>query len=82
MWTAGEAEKANCACALLIKHYAMKTYAFLTLALVEGKRPASHSGRFIIEEIAHSAGCITGYLGPKAGLDAVECRKVPCPCRE
>jgi hypothetical protein len=45
---------------------------FLTLALDGGKWSASHPGRFTPGEIAAGSHWIGGWVGPRAGLDAVE----------
>jgi hypothetical protein len=70
----------------LIEHYAMKTWGsggiaptFLTLALEGGEWSASRPGRFTPGEIATGAYWL-GWVGPRAGLDAVEKRKIlPLP---
>jgi hypothetical protein len=61
----------------------MKTYGelevqihvFLTLALVGGERSASVPGLFTPQERTHGTHWIGGWVGPRAGLDAVENRK-------
>jgi hypothetical protein len=54
----------------------------LTLALDGGDSSASQPGRFTSAEKASGTHWIGGWVGPKAGLDAVEQRKIYCPCRE
>jgi hypothetical protein len=54
----------------------------LTLALDGGYWLASRPGRFTPWEIAPGTHWIWGWMGPIAGLDAVEYRKMSCPCRE
>jgi hypothetical protein len=61
----------------------MKTYgvvevqfhAFLTSALDGGERLASRPGRFTHRERTPCTHCIGGWMGPRAGLDAVAKRK-------
>jgi hypothetical protein len=61
----------------------MKTYGgsggiappFLTSALDGGEWSGSHPGRFIPGEIATGTHWMGGWVGPRAGLDAVEKRK-------
>jgi hypothetical protein len=73
----------NCPCALS-QHHAMKAYwgvevqlhAFLTLALNGGEWSASRPGRFTPRERAPGTHWIGGWVGPKAGLDAVLKRKL------
>jgi hypothetical protein len=56
---------------------------FLTSALDGGMWSASRPGRFITGERFHSAAHrLGGWVGPRAGLDWVAKRKIPCPCRE
>jgi hypothetical protein len=45
---------------------------FLTSALDVGEWSASRPGRFIPWEIAFGTHWIKGWVGPRAGLDAVE----------
>jgi hypothetical protein len=72
----------------LIKHYAMKAYGgvevyihvFLTSALVGGEWSASRPCRFTPGERDPGTHWIGGWVGPKAGLDDVERRKIsPLP---
>jgi hypothetical protein len=73
----------NFPCALLIKHYTMKTYGgvdvyihvFLTSALVGGEWSASGPDCFTPGERASDTHWVRGWVGPNAGLDAVEKRK-------
>jgi hypothetical protein len=69
----------------------MKTYggvevqlhAFLTSPLHGGEWSASHICHFTPEERDPGTHMIGGWVGPRAGLDAVVKRKKnPCPCRE
>jgi hypothetical protein len=69
----------------LIKHSAMKTYwgvevkrhEFLTSALKGDEWSALHPGRLIAWEIAPGTHEIRGWMGPRAGLDAMDERKNP-----
>jgi hypothetical protein len=54
----------------------------LTSILDGGEWSASHSGRFTPRERAPSTHCTGGYVGPRAGLDAVMNTKIPSPRRE
>jgi hypothetical protein len=49
---------------------------FLTSALGRGEWSASRPGRFTLGEIALGTHWIGGWVGPRAGLDAVEKRKI------
>jgi hypothetical protein len=81
-----ETKAGSCA---LTQHDAMKEYgvvevqfdAFLTSALDGGEWSASHPGRFTPRERAPGTHWIGGWMGPRAGLDAVVNRKIPSPCR-
>jgi hypothetical protein len=53
----------------------------LTSALDRGEWSVSPLGRFISRERAPSTHWIGGWVGPRAGLDAVK-RKIPSPRRE
>jgi hypothetical protein len=74
---------------LLTEHHAMKGYwgvevplhTFLTSALDGGEWSASHPGRFAPREGFTGTHWIGGWVGPRAGLDAVGRRKIPSPCR-
>jgi hypothetical protein len=52
----------------------------LTWALDEGEWSASRLGRFTPRERAHGTHLIWGWVGPRAGLDAVAKRQNPCSC--
>jgi hypothetical protein len=54
---------------------------FLTSALDGGEWSASRLGRFTSKGRAPNIHCIGGWVGPGAGLDAVELRQT-CFCRE
>jgi hypothetical protein len=77
-------------CFLLTELNAIETYwgnggiahAFFTSALDGGKWSASRSGRFTTRERAPSTHWIGGWVGSKAGLEAVVKRKIPSPCRD
>jgi hypothetical protein len=77
-------------CTLLTKHHAMKAYlgvevylhAFLISALDGNNRSASRTGRFIPRERAPVTHWIGGWVGPRAGLDAVVKRKITSLFRE
>jgi hypothetical protein len=65
----------------------MKTYGgvappFLTSTLDGDEWSASLPGRFTLEERAPRTHCIGGWVGPRAGLGAVEKRSICCPFRE
>jgi hypothetical protein len=55
---------------------------FLTLALDGGEWSASRPGRFTAGETEPVNHWIGGWVGPRASLDTVEYRKIPCPCRK
>jgi hypothetical protein len=54
----------------------------LTSALDGGEWSASRPGPFTPVEITPGNHWTGGCVGPRAGLDAVAKRKIPCPCRE
>jgi hypothetical protein len=74
----------------LTKHYAMKTYwewrysstHSLTSTLDGGEWSASRPGRFTPKERAPGTHWIGGWVGLRAGLDAVVKGKIPSPSRE
>jgi hypothetical protein len=74
----------------LTKHHAMKEYwewryssmHSLTSALDGGEWSASRLGRFTPKERAPRTHWIGGWVGPRAGLDAVVKRNIPSPRRE
>jgi hypothetical protein len=53
----------------------VKLHAFTISALDRGEWLSSSPGRFILGERHPSTHCIRGWMGPRAGLDAVERRK-------
>jgi hypothetical protein len=55
---------------------------FLTLALDGGEWSASHPSHFTPRETAPGTHWIGGWVGPRAGLDAVVKRKIPSPCQD
>jgi hypothetical protein len=55
---------------------------FFTSALNGGEWSASRPGSFNPRERAPGTHWIGGWVGPRAGLDAVVERKIPSPCRE
>jgi hypothetical protein len=76
---------------LLTEHHALKAYwgswrygstHSLTLALDEGEWSVSRPGRFTRRERAPDTHWIGGWVGLRAGLNAVVRRKVPSPCRD
>jgi hypothetical protein len=50
----------------------VEIHIFLTSALVGGEWSASHPDRFPCGEIAHGIHWIGGWVGPRAGFEAVE----------
>jgi len=74
----------------ITEHQAMKAYwgvevclhTFLTLALPGGEWSASHPGRSTPRERAPGTHGKGGWVGPRALLDAVVKRKIPCPRRK
>jgi hypothetical protein len=54
----------------------MGVYICLTSALVGVEWSTSRTGRFIPEEIARGAPCIGDWVGPRAGQEDVENRKL------
>jgi hypothetical protein len=58
------------------------TPPFSTSVLDGGEWSASRSGRFTFGERAPGTHRIGGCVNPIAGLDAVDKRKISCPCRE
>jgi hypothetical protein len=59
----------------------MKAYFFIS-ALHAGKWSASRPGRFIRRERVPRTHWIGGWVGLRAGPDAMVKRKVPSPCRD
>jgi hypothetical protein len=57
-------------------------HAFSTLALDGGEWSASRSSRFNPGKEPPNSHWIGGWVGPKAGLDAVVKRKIFRPCRD
>jgi hypothetical protein len=57
-------------------------HAFLTSALGGCEWSALRPGCFTPGERAPGNSCIGGWVGPRAGLDAVEKRKIPSPLQE
>jgi hypothetical protein len=74
----------------LTEHHAMKMYGraeiqfhlFLTSVLDGGEQSASRPGRFTPHRKSPSTHWIGGWVRPRANIDAVANRKIPCPCRE
>jgi len=70
---------------LLTEHYAMKVYiggvlhTFLSLALDRGEWSASRPGSFNPRERAPGTHWIGGWVGPRAGLNAVVKWKISSP---
>jgi hypothetical protein len=56
--------------------------ALLTLALDRGEWSASRPSRFTPGERDPGTHWIGGWVGPRAGLEAVVRRKIPSPCRD
>jgi hypothetical protein len=54
----------------------------LKSALDGGERSVSHPGRFTPKERAPSSHWLGGWVGLRAGLDAVVKRNFPSPCRD
>jgi len=52
-------------------------HAFLTSALDGDDWSASHHDRFTPWEIAYNTICTWGWVGPRAGLDAVANTEIP-----
>jgi hypothetical protein len=74
----------------LVKHHAMKTYwrsggiarRNLISALDGDEWSVSRPGRFTPRERSPDTHWIGGWMSPRAGLDAVETRKIPSPRRD
>jgi hypothetical protein len=62
--------------------YGGKAPPFLTSAVGGGEWSASRPCYFTAGEIAHGTQIIEGWVGPRAGLNAVECSKISFPCSE
>jgi hypothetical protein len=81
--------KAKSSPCFLTEHHALKAYwgsgvqlhALLNSALDGGEWSASRHSRFIPREGAPGTHWIGGWVGPRAGLDAVVKRKIPSLCR-
>jgi len=54
----------------------------ITSALDGSEWPASRLGRLTPRKRAPSTRRIGGWVGPRAGLEAVVKRKIPSPCRD
>jgi hypothetical protein len=59
----------------------VQLHAFLTSAVDGSEWSASRPGRFTLRERTPDTHWIGGYVGPRAGLDAVVRRKIPSPYR-
>jgi hypothetical protein len=55
---------------------------FLTSVLDGGEWSTSIPGRFTPGERALGTHWIEGWMGPRAGVEAMEKRKISCPCQE
>jgi hypothetical protein len=60
----------------------VQLHAFLTSTFCGGERSASRHSRFTPGERVPGNYWIGGWVGPRANLDAVAKRKIPCPYRE
>jgi hypothetical protein len=60
----------------------VQRYAFLASTMGGGESSALRTGRFAPGEKAPGTHWIEGWVGLRAGLDAVEKKKSPSPCRE
>jgi hypothetical protein len=60
----------------------VQLHACFTSALDGGEWSASRPGRFTPRERASSTHWIGGWVGPRAGLDAVVKRKILSLCRD
>jgi hypothetical protein len=60
----------------------VQLHTFFTSPLDGGERSASRPGRFTLKYRAPGTHWIEGWVGPRAGLDAVAKRKIPIPRRE
>jgi hypothetical protein len=74
---------------VLIKHHSMKyvgvevqLHSFLTSEPDGGEWSALRSVCFTPREIATGIHCIRGWVGPRAGMDAITERNISCPRRE
>jgi hypothetical protein len=70
-----------------VTQYAIETvevqlHIFLTSALYGGEWSVSRPGRFKPGGRSSDVYWIGGWVGPTAGLDVVEKRKICCLCRE
>jgi hypothetical protein len=77
-------------CNGITEHHAIKAYwgsagiapRILTSVLDGVEWSASRPGRFIPRERAPSTHWIGGWVGPRAGLDAVVKIRIPSPCQD
>jgi hypothetical protein len=74
----------------LTEHHSKKAYSgsggiapsIRNLGTIDGGEwSASRPGRIILWETASGTPCIRGWMGPRAGPDAVVKRKIPSPCQ-